>query len=136
MKSDQENVIVFATSLPLLKNLCLYFPHILQWLYNWTLSFPNVLAKKFICVFPKQNTYNLLPISYVYHVVITDWRILECGIGLGSSGIICIWSIVETGKLVHHHSASPQWLTVCNDYTDSSEYHMSWSQRDINTCAS
>lgn len=136
MESNQENVIVFATSLPVQKNLCLCFLCILQWLYNWALSFPNVLAKKFICVFPKKNTYNLLPISYVYHVVITDWRKLECGIGLRSSGIICIWSIVETGKLIQHHSASLKWLTVCSDYTDSSKYHMSWSQRNINTCAS
>jgi hypothetical protein len=71
---DQENVIVFANSLPAQKNLYLYVPHILQWLYNWALSFANVLAKEFICVFPKQNTYNLLPISYACHVVITDCR--------------------------------------------------------------
>jgi len=136
LKSDQENVIVFASSLLVQKNLCLYFHRILQWLYIWALSFPNVLAKKFICVFPKQNTYNLLPISYVYHVVITDSRKIECGTGLGSGGIICIWSIVETGKLVQHHIASPKWLTVCSDYTDSCKYLMSWSQRNINTCAS
>jgi hypothetical protein len=74
LESDQENVIVFATSLPLQRNLCLYFPCIVHWLYNWALSFPNVLAKRFICVFVRKNTYNLLPISYVYHVVITDWR--------------------------------------------------------------
>jgi len=43
---------------------------------------------------------------------------------------------VETGKLVQHHSASPKQLTVRNDYTDSTEYLMSWSQRNINTCAS
>jgi hypothetical protein len=134
---DQENVIVFAVSLPVQKNnQYLYFPHILQWLYNWALNFPNVLAKEFVCVFPEQNTYNLLHISYACHVVITDCRTLECGIVLGSNGITCIWSVVETVLLVQHHSASQKWLSVYSDHTDSSKYHMSWSQRNITTCAS
>jgi hypothetical protein len=89
-----------------------------------------------LSVFFLNRTHKPTSISYVYHVVITNSRKIECGTGLRSSGIICIWSIVETGKLVQHHSASPKWLTLCSDYTDSCKYHMSWSQRNINACAS
>jgi hypothetical protein len=94
--------------------LCFYFPHILQWLYNWAWTSPNILAKAFICVFPKQNTYTLFPISYVHHVI-TDWRKSKCGIWVGSGGIICVWGIVETGQLVQYHSASPKCLSLCSE---------------------